>query len=133
VTSPRSSAAFSGGGPDAPPIGAILGIGQCFLLRELVRHRIVTSPFAHRWCYLPHRRARDLIERVGGPSWTGFEQLYVFSTEIHAFLSRHLDDPTFDQSFDIPLTIVADDNDLWEKLVDQDPPDEEHAEEDTWQ
>lgn len=133
VTSPRSSAAFSGGGPDAPPIGAILGIGQCFLLRELVRHRIVASPFAHRWCYLPHRRARNLIERVGGPSWTGFERLYVFSTEIHAFLSWHLDDPTFDQSFDIPLTIVADDNDLWEKLVDQDPPDEEHAEEDTRQ
>jgi hypothetical protein len=30
VSSPRTSSFFQGGGPDAPPVSEVLGIGQCF-------------------------------------------------------------------------------------------------------
>lgn len=134
ITSPRASSAFAGGGPDAPPIGPILGVGQSFVMRELVRHGMLSNRFAYPWCFLPLRRVRSLIERLGGPVFGGNEPLTNYSKRIHAFLSENLNDPTFGLAFDIPLTIVARRGDLWERLVGAEPPELGlDTEEGTWQ
>ena len=47
ITSPRTDSASSGGGRDAPPINRTLGIGACFVVRELCRLKVVNSKPAH--------------------------------------------------------------------------------------
>lgn len=132
VTSPRTSAAFSGGGPDAPPVGQIVGVGQCFIMRELVRHRLIRKPGAHRWCFVPLRQVRKLIGRLGGPEWGGQGHLWRFSAEIHAFLADHLEDATLNLGFDIPLRLVAERPDLWRVIVDQQPPEADLESDEEW-
>lgn len=117
ISNPRSSEIFSGGGPDAPPLAPILGVGQCFLLRELNRHGLVNNPHTHRWCYPPFASLRRLLERIGGPErQPGDSALWRFSPSVHRFVEKHLEDPTFGGAFDIPLQIVADDRALQDRL-----------------
>ncbi len=126
VMNPRSSPMFSGGGPDAPPLAPILGIGQCFILRELIRKGVLDNQFAHRWCYVPHSRVRRLIERLNGPIWNeGDGERWRFSVNIHEFLNEQLgSDHTFCCDFDIPLTIIAERRNLWQHFLSEEPPDE---------
>ncbi|MCO6436685.1 MAG: hypothetical protein J5J06_06310 [Phycisphaerae bacterium] len=130
IMNPRSSAAFSGGGPDAPPLEPLLGIGQCLLVRELVRHGMVRNPLSHRWCFVPQQRTRNLVARLGGPNWSPHDgRKWEFSADIFGFLSQHLDDATFNSAFDIPLMIVAERDDLWEQFLDEARPDDDSWEE----
>ena len=122
VTSPRTSAVFSGGGPDAPPLDQIVGVGQCFIMRELVRQGLIRNPAAHRWCFVPLRQVRELVARIGGPEWSGVGHPWSFSAKIHEFLSEHLDDPSLKLGFDIPLRLLAERPDLWRAIVDERPP-----------
>jgi hypothetical protein len=118
ISNPRSSEFFAGGGPDAPPLSPILGIGQCFLMRELMRNGIVASTFATRWCYPPVARLRRLVQALGGPVRSNErERTWQFSVDIYDFLSDHLPDPTFSGAFDIPLLIVADNDELRERFL----------------
>ncbi len=133
VANPRASAVFSGGGPDAPPLGQIIGVGQCFIMRELVRHGLVRNPAAHRWCFVPLRQVRQLICRIGGPEWSGIGPLWMFSAEIHAFLAKHLEEPSLNLGFDIPLMIVAERPGLWREIVDDQPPEENAESGEEWQ
>lgn len=132
VMNPRSSPMFSGGGPDAPPLAPILGIGQCFILRELIRKGVLDNRFAHRWCYVPHSRVRRLIERLGGPVWNeGDGERWRFSVRIHEFLTEQLEsDHTFACDFDIPMTIIGERPDLWQLFLGEEPPDEMMTRED---
>ncbi len=134
ITQPRVSEIFQGGGPDAPPVSGILGIGACFVMRELVRHGIIENSFAHPYCYMPVRRVRSLVFRLGGPALeTITYNRWERSRLIHEFLQRHLgqDRATFNGAFDIPLQIIAKDYDLQLRFFDtalpitEEPKDEE--------
>jgi len=125
IMNPRSSSAFSGGGPDAPPLAPLLGMGQCFLIRELIRSGVLHNPRAHRWCFVPVARTRDLVARLGGPCWeSGDGRKWEYSGEVFKFLAEHLDDPTFDRGFDIPLMLVAEREDLWHQFLNEARPDD---------
>jgi len=107
---PRANPVFSGGGADAPPLQPFLGIGACFLIRELVRKEIIKQPAVHPFCYVPNRRVRYMLQRLGAKglsdgSGTRFEQ----SCSIHRFLVQHLgeEDASFHGDFDLPFQVLA--------------------------
>src|ERR1700722_13875053 len=58
---PRASSHFSRGGLAPPSLERVLGIGACFVVRELVRSGFLTTPGARRYCYAPHRSVRRLL------------------------------------------------------------------------
>ena len=67
ITRPRTNPLYQGGGPDAPPAGRMLGIGACFVIRELVRLNVLKTNLAHPHCFVPHERVR----RSPVASWMG--------------------------------------------------------------
>jgi len=108
ITLVRSSQRFQGGGIDAPRIDRALGIGACFVMREIVRGRIVSQPLAHRHCYVPSRRIRNFFSELGcnldgqhGPQ---------VSILIHEFIVRFLghEKASFEDSFDLPFIRLLD-------------------------
>ncbi len=109
----RTSRQFQGTGLDAPPMLPFLGIGACFVLRELARSHVVTRPEPFPFCYAPARRLRVRLQRLGwvDPATTPADR----SRAIHGFLSEHLEDPTFGGDFDIPLLVWPD----WDTVPSQ--------------
>jgi hypothetical protein len=106
----HTSPQFQFGGPDAPTLVPILGIGSCFVLRELVRMRLVTREDVHPFCYGPVRRLRQFLEGLG---WQDDEDRTVHdrSRSIYDFVAEHHpDDPTFGNAFDIPLLMYAEEH-----------------------
>jgi len=103
ILSLRTSQLFQGSGLDAPSIRRTLGLGACFVVRELVRLGAVSSPQAYSHCYVPVKRVRDRLIELGCPldDKPAIEQ----SAQIHRFLCKHLGEAraTFDHSFDIPF------------------------------
>jgi hypothetical protein len=117
VLTPRAGAVFQGGGIDAPPITKILGMGVCFVLRELARSGLVDHPEVSSYCYPPTSRLRKLFSQLGvdiDENAFRFEQ----SQAIYKFLVEHLgsEKATFMGHFDIPLQVVADDPDVQRKV-----------------
>ena len=110
VSSPRTSSFFQGGGPDAPPVSEVLGIGQCFIMRELVRHGVLTNAHVYPHCYVPFERTRRVVSRLGGPKlddsgerrWDRSRRMYDF---LHGVLEYRA---TFDLCFDLPLWLIGD-------------------------
>jgi hypothetical protein len=99
----RTSRQFQFGGPDAPTLVPILGIGANFALRELVRMRLVDREDVHPFCYPAVARLRRFLERLG---WQDDENGSPSerSRSIFEFISRYRpNDPTFGNAFDIPL------------------------------
>jgi len=110
VLTSRSSRQFQFGGPEAPTLVPILGIGACFTLRELVRLEVFNRKDVHPFCYAPIRRLRQFLERLG---WHDDENASVHdrSRSIHAFIAEHLpDNPTFGNAFDIPILMYAEEH-----------------------
>lgn len=77
-------------------------MGACFVVRELTRTHVLTSPLAYPHCYVPTLRMRNFYEHIfpitiqdgcGG------------SRDIFAFLQEHLgaEGATFAGSFDLPF------------------------------
>ena len=56
---------FSGGGPSAPPLTRALGIGACFVVRELVRVDVLKSPLAHDHSYVAVRPSAVRVRKTG--------------------------------------------------------------------
>jgi hypothetical protein len=113
LTNTRASAAFQAGGVSAPPLSRILGMGQCFVLRELFRHRVLSNPHAHPHCFVPVARVRRMLVDLGCDDLVGNQQPWEWSRVIYTFLQQHLRDAaTFGGAFDIPLQVVADDASL---------------------
>lgn len=127
VTRPAVSTIFQGTSIVAPPLSRALGIGACFVLRELIRRNVISNPLAHAHCYVPHLRVRRLVGWIaegsagdavwGGPRCDG-------SRDIHRVLLQYLGNSRchFDQCFDIPLQLIAEDPDLRSELIRQDLP-----------
>jgi hypothetical protein len=66
IFAPRLDARASGSGRDAPSGNRALGIGACFVARELCRLGVVSSEHAHEHCYVPSARIRRLVEAIAG-------------------------------------------------------------------
>ncbi len=109
ILSPRANPEYSGGGPDAPPLQPLLGIGACFALRELRRTGIITNPKVDPLCFVPGKTIRTLIEEIGGPGIGEDEAHEARSRAIWDFLVEQLglERATFQGDFDIPLMILA--------------------------
>ena len=78
ITAIRASLAFQGGGLDAPPVSRTLGIGTCFVVRELVRAKVTTNHLSFRHCYVPSGRVRRLMSLLG---CHGLEGMFVSASE----------------------------------------------------
>jgi hypothetical protein len=111
VTNPRASTLFQGGGVSAPPLSRVLGMGQCFVLRELVRHGVLTNRHAHPHCFVPVARVRRMLLQMGCDELAQRQRSWEWSRTIHRFLADHLGSATanFHGDFDIPLQVVAED------------------------
>lgn len=120
VFCPRINHRFERGGPDAPPLTQTLGIGVCFVMRELMRHGIITNAAAYRYCYMPTKGVREIIKQLGGPDvGEDAEYRYDRSSIIYDFLTKHLgsEKATFLHDFDIPLQILARDEELRRNIL----------------
>jgi hypothetical protein len=109
---------FQGGGIDAPQLTRVLGMGQCFVLRELVRKGIITNAKAHQHCYVPVKRVRDLLAYLGCRGLGQTSQKWDLSRDIHRFLCDQLgvEASHFGLAFDIPLQIIAENDELQSEL-----------------
>ena len=118
VTNTRTSAAFQRGGVSAPPLSRVLGIGACFVLRELNRLQVIENEHANRHCYPPVGRVRKLLQGLGCEGLDVVTRRWELSPVIHRFLKLHLgEDAIFHRDFDIPLQIVAEDVDLQDRFL----------------
>lgn len=108
ITNPNKSELFSGSGiPIMPKISNTLGIGTGFVLRELVRQGLITSPYVFEHCYSPVSRVKRLFMDLGFTM--GEEANLSDSTKIYQFLVKNLGEAkaTFNKSFDIPFLVIA--------------------------
>ena len=115
VAAPRVDSGLSGGGIDAPPLA--LGLGICFVIRELSRYGILRNPLLWEHAYVPTGAVRDLLGEFDEAvhedgNGTG-------SREIHQFLGRYLSEEeiTFGGAFDIPLRAIVHDPGLQFRLL----------------
>ena len=119
ITKPAVSEDFSGGGPSAPPLTRALGIGACFVVRELVRGNVVKSPLAHDHSYVAVGRVRHVFTRLGLVELRSEEVSYRHSPRVHSFLLNHLgpDKAHFQLCFDLPFLTIADDGELQREFL----------------
>ncbi len=134
VSNTKSSSAHQGGGISAPPLSRVLGMGQCFILRELIRQKVLSNPLAHRHCYVPVGRVRRMLLAMGCDGLLNQHLPWEWSSTIHTFLRDKLgstDAATFHGDFDIPLQVVAEDRDLQARffsgLISLDEADEDNG------
>lgn len=104
---PNTNPAHQGGGLEAPPLTRTLGIGGPFVIRELLRARVLSNEALHPLAYVPTRRVRFLMELLMHQALpdTVEEQ----SRAIHTFLVEQLgtQGATFGGHFDLPLQALA--------------------------
>ena len=115
VLTSRADSAQAGGGISPPPPS--LGIGACFVVRELLRFGMLDGRSAHRHAFVPARGVRELLIRLGLQVDNTAD--VAASGQIYEELARHLDPDraTFGMAFDIPFQIIAANPDLENTLV----------------
>jgi hypothetical protein len=115
ILTPRADHAQQGGGIGVPPPS--LGIGACFVIRELLRLGYLKSSFAHRHAFVPTGGVRELLIRMG----LRLDHLAdaAVSSQIYEEIARHLgaDRAAFGMAFDIPFQIIAANPDLEDALI----------------
>jgi hypothetical protein len=122
LLAPGVAPELSGSGIQAPALRRTLGIGVCFVAREVARAGIGPGRGLDRLCYVPTGAVRWLMERLrcdrlgDGPSVED-------SAAIHEQLVHYLgeDGARFGGSFDIPLLIVAEDPTLRQRFLQATP------------
>lgn len=135
VTVPNTSVLLQGSGIEAPPLTRVLGIGACFVMRELIRLGVITTAHARPHCYPPVKRVRDLCMQLGCPSLETEYRRWEMSREIHTFLVQCLgpERASFRGDFDIPLQVIAEDERLQERFLGTILPDDDEEEEEAEQ
>lgn len=116
----RANEVFQGGGISAPPIEKSLGIGACFVARELRRKKVLKGNHVIPFCYVPVKRVRELFEKLGCKGITesgGIDN----SKIIYDFLCQHLGEQraTFLNNYDIPLQVIARGKDVLMMILDK--------------
>lgn len=125
ITVTRSSRLFQGGGIEAPPLTRTLGLGACFVVRELARLGLVRSQHAFPYCYVPTKGVRNLLQELGAPGvGLDYGDKVEDSPAIHKFLVKHLGEEgaTFGGAFDIPLRYLAYDKNLQGRFLGEELP-----------
>lgn len=117
---PRIFEVFQGGGIDAAPIAKTLGMGSCFVLREMMRGNLLKNKHVIPYCYVPVKKVRDLMVRFRCNGINDNESYMSLSKIIYDFLCEHLgaDKAKFHGSFDIALQFVAQDRELQNYLFE---------------
>ena len=110
VLTPKADRHYQGGGIDTPALNRTLNLGGHLVIRELLRHRVIRSPFTIPHAYAPIDRIKRLFKQ--------FDVDIDSSPEIHRLLCEHLGEAqaTFNGDYDIPLRIVAGDEQLQNSL-----------------
>lgn len=118
VTNSRTSPLQQGGGRDTPPLAKQLGLGACFIVRELVRKNVIQTQHAHEHCFVPTRRIRSLFFKLGCEDLEQEVNRWEASRSIYKFLCTHMtvDATDFCNDFDLPFQFIADSVDLQEQL-----------------
>jgi hypothetical protein len=121
VFSPKANPVLSGTGIDAPPLGGMLGMGTCQLLRELYRLGRLKNPHGYQFAFTPIRKVRRLSTQLFGTTegYAGaaasvniFNELQALGTELNL-------DSTFNHCFDLPLQILAENKALRTRVLEQ--------------
>lgn len=118
--SPAANPALTGTGLTAPPLDGILGIGGCYLLRELYRRGRLTSAHGHRYAFTPIRKVRSLCATLFNGSRDfppGAESSQKIFVAIKTLASPLNIDPTFGYAFDVPFQFLAEDDDLRARVL----------------
>lgn len=115
IREPMASPEQQGGGYAVPSLRRALGIGICFILREMNRMGLVRNPDIQRYCYVPSKRVRDIFTDHLGLSSLLIENGIQASQLIHGFLTENLgaEKATFRGSFDLPFLTLADNPSLY--------------------
>jgi hypothetical protein len=128
ILRPRQSEVLQRGGVDPPSLARVLGLGSCFVMRELVRGGFLNNKSnVQPHCYTPVGSVRRLLGSLTGcPNLEGdHPDSWTRSEIIHKFLFQHNIEPTFGGDFDIPLWIVSRDEGLRKQFLgDKAPRDE---------
>jgi hypothetical protein len=114
----RSSSLFQGGGVSVPPLSRVLGLGACFVVRELVRLSVLNSEHAIEHCFVPLKRVRDIFQRLGCDVLDLQVQRWEMSSYLYRFVADYLgtERAKFMNDFDIPFQFVAEDHDLFHRF-----------------
>jgi len=114
---PRSNPSYSGTGIEPPSVTRALGsVGIHFVLRELVRHEVISNNLIYSKCFVPSQKMKKMFKYLSNGN--DFET----SDDIMAFLSENMPgkDATFGKCFDIPFQMILRDDDLLHELVHED-------------
>ena len=105
----------------APPISRVLGMGACFIVRELLRLGIVTNQHAFEHAFLPVKGVRDVLSQIGADRFDQTSRKWEISTRIYAYIVEQLDTDkaTYCRDFDIPFQFLAEDQRLQMTLLKQ--------------
>ena len=135
VTQPMSSSLFQGGGISAPPISRVLGLGACFVVRELVRMGVLQNDLARQHCYVPAKRVRDIFRLLGCDGLELQSQRWEMSGNIHNFIVQHIGTEAahFENDFDIPFQFISEDVLLQQKFFQRDVDDGDEEREKDWE
>ncbi len=129
ITCPRTSQEAP---VDPPPVARILGMGACFIVRELLRHRVLTNQFAFEHAFVPSLRVRNLFRELGCEFEEHSGRSWEWSRDIWRFLKERLadnEDRTFGLAFDLPFQVLAANPNECQRVLDfQLPPDAEAGE-----
>ncbi|MFN7995290.1 MAG: hypothetical protein U0Q18_16905 [Bryobacteraceae bacterium] len=109
VTRLRENELLMGSSIEAPPISNILGVGVCFVVRDLVRQDFIANLDAHRYCYLPVQRLRKMCTYLGCAALDDdMPDRWERSRMIYEFLADRLgpDRAAFCGDFDIPFLLI---------------------------
>lgn len=119
VTNSRTSSLQQGGGRDTPPLAKQLGLGACFVVRELVRKNVLQTKHAHEHCFVPTRRVRNLFAKLGCDGLDREDNKWEMSRTIFKFLGMHMTEENrcFCCDFDLPFQFIADSIKLQEELL----------------
>lgn len=105
---PMADPLLSFGGWSAPAIDRSVGIGGCFIVREIARLKVIDGGPVERHCWIPRGRVRRLLTRLGCERLEGPSDIDQ-STVIADFVARHLGTRGIDfcGDYDLPLQIVT--------------------------
>lgn len=132
ITCPRTS---QDSPVDPPPIERILGMGACFVVRELLRLQVITNRLAWKHAFVPSKRVRSLMQELGCSLTTNSGRSWEWSQELWGFVSDQIGsiaDVSFGLAFDLPFQVLSHPNnrqmceELLEVTLDED------AEENDW-
>lgn len=126
VLSPLADADQQGGGIAAPPLGRTLGMGANFVIRELIRNRVIDSSHLRQHAYVPYQRVRRLFYEMGCENIEAVTRLKA-SPLMQSFLTENVGEEraSFCGDFDIPLKMVSEDWGLQQELLGRALTDEE--------